>query len=538
MLSRISCGRRMILLVSDSIHIGSPPTETSSATPLRNKLVLTLAVALTPVLFLSGLKAYMDAQDARDNQRQTLVLVADAAIDGVDQSLDEAELLLTLFESRIANGECSGIYNQLTEYLPALSNVISYDAEDNVTCAAIGQPRISREAKLLHDNLRAGKDFILRSDAFFGDSSNAWIFSISRRVEGPAGEFEGINTFALRADKLADLMRSQFLTDGVALSLADEEGRVFGEPIVGPIASDWLESVRESRTAQLFRLNRDDGNDFDIVLKPVGATNIYAVISQPTYGVWNDIILRPATSFGLPLLAFAVTLLAAWMAIDGLVLRWISRLTRTVKIYGAGRYSFKAGNSFVDAPAEISSLNLQIVTSFLNLQGRQLHDPQAKAAIAATRHRIDALAIVHQTLYQNERLERVDMRPFLTGLLNHLSEALGMKEAGITLVQSYDDIERDADDAIPMALFIVEAVTNAMKYAFGDAHGEVSVKLNTQADKVILLIQDTGLGYDADAQANGLGSKLMMAFARQMSADFTTETKPGAGCLLRLEMDL
>ncbi|KCZ51005.1 hypothetical protein HY29_06545 [Hyphomonas beringensis] len=550
--------------------------DTPNAAPLRNKLVLTLAAALTPVLLLSAFKAYIDARDVREDQRKTLVLAADAAIDGAGQSLKEAELLISLYESRIAAGQCSGTYNELTEYLPALSNVIFYGPDSTLECAAVGKPTPTRETKIIHDRLRAGGDVTLRSDAFFGNASNAWLFTISRRVEGPAGDFKGVNTFAIRADKLAELMRAEFLPDGVQVSLADQDGRVFGEPLIGPIPEQWIEAVKMTGDAQLFRMDRKEGYNLDVVLKPVGTTNIYAVISRPSYGIWNDIVVRPATSFGLPLLAFAVTLLAAWMAIDGLVLRWISRLTRTVRIYGAGRYQFKAGNSFTDAPAEISSLaramevmaqdidhrdqelkeaiatrdaavkeihhrvknNLQIVTSFLNLQGRQLRDPQAKEAISATRHRIDALAIVHQTLYQNERLESVDMRPFLTGLLNHLADALGMTEAGIRLVQSYEDIQRDADDAIPMALFIVEAVTNAMKYAFGDDGGEISVTLATEQDKVILEIADSGLGYDAEAHSSGLGSKLMMAFARQLSAEFSTDAKPGEGCKHRLVMSM
>lgn len=547
-----------------------------SAAPLRNKLVLTLAAALTPVLLLSAFKAYIDARDVRDSQAQNLVLVAGAAIDGVNQSLQQAELLLSLYEPRLSSGECSGVYNELIEHIPSLTNVVAFDEKSDVICSAVGSPKLSRENQVLHDRLRSGGDSFARSDAFFGSASEAWLFALNKRVENEAGEFTGINTFALGAVDLANLVRTGYLPESVSLAIADETGRVFGDTPIDSIPSEWIEAVNETRDAQLFRADEPDGSTVDVALRPVGESNIYAVIARPSYGVWNDLFVRPATSFGLPLLAFAVTLLSAWLAIDGLVLRWISRLTRTVRIYGAGRYQFKAGNSFSDAPSEIRSLaramevmaqdidhrdrdlkeaiatrdaavkeihhrvknNLQIVTSFLNLQGRQLKDPQAKEAISATRHRIDALAIVHQTLYQNERLESVDMRPFLTGLLNHLSDALGMTESGINLVQSYDDIQRDADDAIPMALFIVEAVTNAMKYAFEEDGGEVAVNLSANAGKVILEIRDTGLGYELKDGNSGLGSKLMVAFARQLSAEFTTEAKPGQGCTHRLVMDL
>ena len=183
--------------------------------------------------------------------------------------------------------------------------------------------------------------------------------------------------------------------------------------------------------------------------------------------------------------------------------------------------------------------NLQIVTSFLNLQGRQLQDPEARQAIAAARHRIDALAIVHQTLYQHERLELVSMQPFLKGLIDHLAEALGTETLNIRISQSYDNIERPADDAIPVALFLVEAVTNATKYAFGDEHGgNISIDLKKDAyGNVTLEVIDDGVGCGSiGATRKGLGSKLMSAFSRQLGAELTIDSAPGQGTTIRLYM--
>ena len=183
--------------------------------------------------------------------------------------------------------------------------------------------------------------------------------------------------------------------------------------------------------------------------------------------------------------------------------------------------------------------NLQIVTSFLNLQGRQLQDEEARQAIAAARHRIDALAIVHQTLYQHERLELVSMQPFLKGLIDHLAEALGMEALNIRISQSYDEMERPADDAIPIALFLVEAVTNATKYAFRrEEGGEISISLTAgEDDSVRLKVADNGLGFDPSSKApKGLGSKLMTAFARQLKGRLDIQSKPGGGTAITLYM--
>jgi nitrate/nitrite-specific signal transduction histidine kinase len=64
------------------------------------------------------------------------------------------------------------------------------------------------------------------------------------------------------------------------------------------------------------------------------------------------------------------------------------------------------------------------------------------------------------------------------------------------------------------------------------------VSLTKAGETVTLEIRDTGLGYDAATGAEGLGSKLMVAFARQLAADFTTEARPGQGTTHRLVMEL
>ena len=184
--------------------------------------------------------------------------------------------------------------------------------------------------------------------------------------------------------------------------------------------------------------------------------------------------------------------------------------------------------------------NLQIVASFLNLQRRQVKDSAAREVISAARHRIDALSIVHQTLYQHERLETVHMQPFLEALLSHLAGALGMDETGVRIDSEIAEIDRPADDAIPIALFILEAVTNATKYAFSGHGGVITIRLYEDADEIVLDVIDDGDGVDLDASADngstGLGSRLMTAFAKQLRGSIKTSSKPGEGFRVELRM--
>lgn len=545
---------------------------------MRKRLVMTLVVALMPILVLSVFSAYLDASKGLDERRADLLLLSDDALDGVEKSIDQAALLLTLNRDDLARGRCFKVYNNLSDVILPLASVASFGKDGVATCSMPSDSGWTLPNPENNERLKRGEKLI-RSDTYYSTRDNDWLFSILLRLDDADGAFAGSVGFELRTAQLAAIAQDGALSPGIEVAVLDDRGEAFGSARFAKLDPEWVTSVVKSQSPELFLLKDKAGRSLDVVIKPVGPGNVFAAISRESPGFWSDFTLRPLTSIGLPLIAFSVALLAVWIAIDSLVLRWLSRLTRTVRVYGAGRYQFKAGQTFEKAPAEISKLaramdvmakdigerdkdlklaiasrdaavreihhrvknNLQIVTSFLNLQGRQLRDPEAKAAISAARHRIDALAIVHQTLYQNERLEQVQLKPFLTGLVSHLSEALGMEESGVEIVQDYEDVMRPADDAIPMALFIVEAITNAMKYAFGSDGGMINVSLAVDETGTTLTISDNGRGYDPDASAEqvngrGLGSKLMSAFSRQLAGTLNVEASTGGGCHLTLHM--
>ena len=552
------------------------PHRAASST-LRRRLIATLAIALTPVLILGAVSAYMDAREAMRTRSNELLLVASAAIDGVDQSIDEAELLLGLFKTDVGTKNCIPVYNKLQSSIPALSSVVRFDADGVALCASNGESGFKMSNPEWNRRLKHEIP-TLRTDAFYGRTSEDWIFAIFSRIDKPDGSYDGSVSIGLRSRALAGFARANILPEGVEVAIADVDGRVFGSEHFSQIDPSWVAAASQTHEAKMFVMHRRNAPPMDVVVRPVGPANVFAVISRESPGLWSEFSLKPVTSFGLPLLAFSIALLAVWLAIDGLVLRWISRLIRIARVYGAGRYAFRARDAIASAPNEIAELadalqdmaanidqrdrdlkeaidvrdaavkeihhrvknNLQIVTSFLNLQGRQLHDPEARQAIAAARHRIDALAIVHQTLYQHERLELVSMQPFLTGLIDHLAEALGTDDLKIGIAQTYDDIERPADDAIPIALFLVEAVTNATKYAFAAREGgQISISLKKAEDGgVSLWVADDGIGYDAThAEApKGLGSRLMASFARQLGAQLEVSSVPGEGSAICLHM--
>ena len=176
--------------------------------------------------------------------------------------------------------------------------------------------------------------------------------------------------------------------------------------------------------------------------------------------------------------------------------------------------------------------NLQIVASLLNLQAGRIRQPAAQAEFHAARDRIRALATLHRHLYAYGQLHTIDMRGFLEELCHQLMQAMGETPGGgrIALTIEASELRISSDQAVPIALLVTEAVSNAVKYAFpGGRSGHIAVRLtvnpNEAGDEVARLsIEDDGVGIPAgraetdSGTRDGLGLQLIRGFSRQLGA--------------------
>ncbi len=69
--------------------------------------------------------------------------------------------------------------------------------------------------------------------------------------------------------------------------------------------------------------------------------------------------------------------------------------------------------------------SLQIVSAFLQMQRRQVTDPASQAAFAETAARVMSVARVHDSLYQAESVEEVDLGQTIENLCADLAGMAG-----------------------------------------------------------------------------------------------------------------
>jgi two-component sensor histidine kinase len=168
------------------------------------------------------------------------------------------------------------------------------------------------------------------------------------------------------------------------------------------------------------------------------------------------------------------------------------------------------------------------------MQQRSLADPAARAAMSDTRQRITALALIYRALYQGPDLKRVDLRPFLEELTAQLVAGEMRHGPGVETHLHVDALVIDPDRLAPLALFAVEAITNAQKHAFAKRGGVLTVNFHVRGDEAELEICDDGQVEENALLASGVGRTLMTAFARQLRGRAELVRNASGGVTARL----
>jgi two-component sensor histidine kinase len=179
--------------------------------------------------------------------------------------------------------------------------------------------------------------------------------------------------------------------------------------------------------------------------------------------------------------------------------------------------------------------NLQVISSLLNLQQRSLSDPAARAAMSDTRQRIAAMALIYRAVYEGADLRKVNLADFLEELIGQLTVADTGQSPGIRTELAIDALTIDPDHLAPLALFAVEAITNAKKHGLTESGGKLVVSFSVRGEEAELAITDSGRpGPAAPVVGDGVGRTLMSAFAHQLGGVVSFCPQSAGGLTARL----
>jgi two-component sensor histidine kinase len=542
-------------------------------TSVRFRLGLAVAVALSPILALGVLQAVVGYSQANQQRRGELTQAALRSASAARARIRVATVLLENVSPATMGIECAPHLTQLLDRSQGWENFIRFNAEGRVRCAA---------AAVHPGDLVAGQSWfrqLQRGDSVAVQSEAAGLYApgpslvAGMRITDASGAFAGALVAVLSVDSLRPDVSDASLAAGTEVALLDHNGRIAAATAgstFAPPPPGW--SKRALAPGGMMFTGRDpQGVERVHAIVPLLADDVFVELSAPSAGILTWARLNALSGVVLPLLAWLSAWAAVWTVADRVVIRWLHYLDRIAAIYARGRFSVRPVQA-EGAPEEFRALamtldgmadaivardlslreslaqkdammreihhrvknNLQVITSLLNMQQRALADPAAREAMSDTRQRITALALIYRALYQSPDLRSVDVRQFLEELVAQLSVGEGGRPSSIRTDLEADDLEIDPDKLPPLALFAVEAITNARKHAFGPKGGAIHVRFKVTPTQISLDVIDDGKGVNAEASQAGVGRTLMNAFARQLRGEMTLSTAEGGGAHVRL----
>ena len=178
--------------------------------------------------------------------------------------------------------------------------------------------------------------------------------------------------------------------------------------------------------------------------------------------------------------------------------------------------------------------NLQVVSSLLRLQSGKFADPAVRDVFSECRERINAMARLHEQLYDELGQSHLDFAPHLRELTEMLLRSHTPADCKLTLNLSADEVPLNLDQSILLSLIANELLLNALKHAFrGRPTGKLDAELSATRDRVTLTIRDDGNGIvppttEIEAQ-RGTGMDLVQAMSHQLGGEFVVSPVPAGG---------
>jgi len=151
--------------------------------------------------------------------------------------------------------------------------------------------------------------------------------------------------------------------------------------------------------------------------------------------------------------------------------------------------------------------NLQIILSIIRLQSDKITDEVILEKFVNLENRINAIAKTYNMLLFDDDIADIDMEEYIESLLLDIGDSICMD----------CDIELNIDvkatlplrKAVYLGIIINELITNSYKYAFINNKGSIYISLHQKSGEYVLLIRDSGRGFEYNKESDSLGLKLI-----------------------------
>ncbi|MEI9416798.1 sensor histidine kinase [Mesorhizobium sp. Cs1321R2N1] len=174
--------------------------------------------------------------------------------------------------------------------------------------------------------------------------------------------------------------------------------------------------------------------------------------------------------------------------------------------------------------------NLQMITALIRLETRNATEPD-RNRFERLAGRVDALAILYQTLSGEEHKEEVDLGVYLSQIASAVMASHAVE--GIRLDMKVDTYPVSVNVAMPTGLVVNELLTNALKHAFrGRDSGTITLHSVVNGDGCRVVVADDGIGLpDGESwpKRGKLGALIAQSLSENAKAEFHVTSSADEG---------
>jgi two-component sensor histidine kinase len=509
--------------------------------------------------------------------QQQLVSSARAASTPAQNVLASADQVARTIASlpavRSATPACSKTLADAQHGLLFFANITRLDVSGRIVCAAlprsIGLPTADARA---WSELPTHSNFVVNGRVISRLTRQPIILGMLP-LHGSDGAFQGAIGIVIDVHWLDAMIRASTLPPGSIVALFDRSGAIIASNQPDAARSLFRPGVGNDADNPPPRKAEDrEGHTWIFATHALLGDNVFVGFAMRQSSLFGATYIHVGTDFLLPFLMIALSWLAIWFVTERQLTRWIIYLRRISGAYRAGHYALKP--SLEGAPSEFRVLgdalsemavsiqdrdrslreavaqktvlireihhrvknNLQIVMSLLSLQAGRLTDSAAKDELAQARSRINALALVHHILYEIEDQQSVDLKTLLERLAEQTSEGFGGDRRDIRTSVNAMSFRVMGDVAVPVALFVVETVTNAYKHAYPSGRGGLIRVLfaKTGDGRLRLSVEDDGEGFEDEGGDASIGARLIRTFGQQLCGEVSVHSSVEYGTVAEL----
>lgn len=563
------------------------------------RLMAVMGVALLPLAILSYVQGVKTAQLAEARVTNVIkgetLIAANPLIAELVKAQAKAGTLANALTSVLGGtgeaglAECRRLMDRVVEANIGLIVFAGYvDVAGQMQCGARGEQRDlagSDAMAQLMDN--PGPKIAVNPN---GPVSRTSVLIMSHPVLDQAGTLAGFAFVSLPHTALDQRVSSNTRNEGNPLSLItfDANGALLTSSIGMEQAEQTLPVDRPlasfaDTTGTSFVASTQSGERRAFAVVPLQSGTLYLLGSWPANRLDNTVFEGALPAFVFPMMMWAASLLAAWLAAESQVLRHVRLLRDRITAFAAGERQLpslemegaalelrsvgrayeRMTEAIVRNEADLENTirqkevllrevhhrvknNLQLIASILNMQLRGARTNEAKDAMRTVQDRVISLATVHRELYQTSGLTDVRADELLPRVARDLLRIGSVPGRAFDMEVHVDDIRLTPDQAVPLALFLTEGMANVIKHSRteGKQRSTVGMRLERIGGGVarftltnmVLPVQREGDTSGA-ARGDGFGSQLLMAFSQQLNAT-VTRGQSGSEYVLLMEFPL